>query len=1215
MTLRRFRHFRLFAIGLLFFAVVLPTHASGLVLTTNHQLWDQSPDIVALQQWLNNNGYPVAKTGPGSPKLETLTFGPLTYRALVGFQKAQGLPTTGFLGPLTRAKIAQISALSTNAPTTSVASPASTLIPKNGCPAPMGLSCLPGTSIVQPAAPGNDYTPGFGGGGGDTIPPVISGSPANSSATATSLSGAAVTFANPTATDNVDGTDPVTCSPASGSTFAIGVTTVTCTATDKAGNSSHTSFTVTVSANAPSVSLTAPSNGALLAGSSVALSATASDPTGVATVQFKVDGTNIGSAITSSPYTTTWNSTGVADGSHTLYAVALNNAGKYATSSVSVTVDNTPPTVSLTAPSSGATVSGSSVTLTATASDNVAVASVQFEVDGTDIGAAAKSSPYTTTWNSTGVADGAHTLYAVAEDTAGNYATSSVALSVRNSPPVISAIATSSVSDTSGTITWATDEAATSQINYGPTVAYGFASSSASLVTSHSVALVGLTASSTYHFQIQSTDSLGNTVSSSDETFTTTAPVTFNPSDETANIALSNGNLTATGNNGSSNPQIRSNVGLSSGKVHFEIIVTTMPSENGNLGFGIASASHNMTTKYCGQDTTSLCIYDSGSYYLNGSHTLFSRPFMHQGDVIAIEIDFGAQLIWFKNVTDSSYWNNSSSANPTTDTGGISIAGLTGAPYYIIYDAGDNSDAITLNVGENPLTAPYGLTPSTGFTNWDGSIYNGLYTNFTLAYSDNFAGSSVDAVGPSTPDGKYFMTRGYGLQSSGPSIEFRGTTGSGGDPGYMTDPSHTGYDDANRGVAVGYTNVRQTNGDLTLQARAATAAELNTLQDPVNSPNVDAILSGEGAVKFFPATSSPIIVEARLRFSAHGTTPEGWQPAFWTLSGAPSAYGAHNEWDIFEVDSSSGNALAHSHTCTSRTSCSASDVGTWNNSTAYDGNYHTYTIVLQNGGDVYVYLDGALQFSSSQSANTALLPMYFMIDSWFNTPFDQSSWNASGTSTTSGGSVDVSSIRVWNQIGAPNYQPLQSVSDLQLAYNGTGSIVLPSASALWGDSSVTEYVQCRPMETNEPGTSASSSYQQFPSYVSYNSTTRTISVDFSSASGNAGVIHCMDDAYKITGSTDEPLRFNIYRGPHLTPASPLSAAHGSPYSHDFYNDCDVGIVTPKTINVIGLPAGLTFDGVSAISGTPTSAGTSTLTVSCTNNVGQEAQQTVQLQVN
>jgi hypothetical protein len=80
----------------------------------------------------------------------------------------------------------------------------------------------------------------------DKTPPVIHGVPANIEKEATSLSGAEVTYTNPTATDIVDGTVPVICAPASGSTFAIGETMVKCTATDSHGNSAEATFKVTI---------------------------------------------------------------------------------------------------------------------------------------------------------------------------------------------------------------------------------------------------------------------------------------------------------------------------------------------------------------------------------------------------------------------------------------------------------------------------------------------------------------------------------------------------------------------------------------------------------------------------------------------------------------------------------------------------------------------------------------------------------------------------------------------------------------------------------------------------------------------------------------------------------------------------------------------------------------------------------------------------------
>jgi peptidoglycan hydrolase-like protein with peptidoglycan-binding domain len=183
--------------------------------------------------------------------------------------------------------------------------------------------------------------------------------------------------------------------------------------------------------------------------------------------------------------------------------------------------DTTPPSVSLTAPTNGSLVFGSSVVLTATASDNVAVANVQFKVDGVDIGSAITSSPYTTMWNSSGVSDGSHTLYAVAEDTAGNFATSSISVTVRNSPPVITSMSSGTPTTTSATITWTTDENATSTVNYGKTISYGTASSSSAFTTSHSITLTGLTGGTTYHFQVASADAQGNLATSTDQTFTT----------------------------------------------------------------------------------------------------------------------------------------------------------------------------------------------------------------------------------------------------------------------------------------------------------------------------------------------------------------------------------------------------------------------------------------------------------------------------------------------------------------------------------------------------------------------------------------------------------------------------------------------------------------------------------------------------------------------
>ena len=68
--------------------------------------------------------------------------------------------------------------------------------------------------------------------------------PQNQEVEATSAAGATVTYAAPTATDNLDGDVAVACEPASGATLPLGNTGVTCRAADAAGNVASVSFTV-----------------------------------------------------------------------------------------------------------------------------------------------------------------------------------------------------------------------------------------------------------------------------------------------------------------------------------------------------------------------------------------------------------------------------------------------------------------------------------------------------------------------------------------------------------------------------------------------------------------------------------------------------------------------------------------------------------------------------------------------------------------------------------------------------------------------------------------------------------------------------------------------------------------------------------------------------------------------------------------------------------
>jgi hypothetical protein len=103
--------------------------------------------------------------------------------------------------------------------------------------------------------------------------------------------------------------------------------------------------------------------------------------------------------------------------------------------SATIAGDSVAPTVAVTSPSDGSTVSGT-VTITAAASDNVAVAGVQFMLDGVALGAERTSAPYSVTWNTTASTNTAHTIAATARDAAGNKTTATITVTVSNTTQV-----------------------------------------------------------------------------------------------------------------------------------------------------------------------------------------------------------------------------------------------------------------------------------------------------------------------------------------------------------------------------------------------------------------------------------------------------------------------------------------------------------------------------------------------------------------------------------------------------------------------------------------------------------------------------------------------------------------------------------------------------------------------------------------------------------
>jgi hypothetical protein len=191
----------------------------------------------------------------------------------------------------------------------------------------------------------------------------------------------------------------------------------------------------------PTVSISAPAEGSTVSGT-VTVSASAADNVGVVSVQFQLDGANLGAEDTAAPYTVAWNTTAVPNGAHTLTAVARDAAGNSTTSAgirVIVNVDSTPPTVAITSPTSGSTYSTPTalLTLAGTASDNLAVTQVTWSNSRGGSGTATG----TTSWTASGIVlqAGTNALTVTARDAADNAATATLTVTVDTTLPTLDA--------------------------------------------------------------------------------------------------------------------------------------------------------------------------------------------------------------------------------------------------------------------------------------------------------------------------------------------------------------------------------------------------------------------------------------------------------------------------------------------------------------------------------------------------------------------------------------------------------------------------------------------------------------------------------------------------------------------------------------------------------------------------------------------------------
>lgn len=182
----------------------------------------------------------------------------------------------------------------------------------------------------------------------------------------------------------------------------------------------------------PTVTITTPINGVYVNGSQVGIRANASDDIGVTKVEFYVDEVLLATSL-KSPYGALWNIKALKDGSvHYIKAIAYDTGSHQTKSSIiTVTIDRTMPTVSLTAPQTGSTViTGGIVTVSASASDNVGVERVVLKANATQI-CSDNTVPYSCSWRVPTLSGVTYTISATAIDKAGNSASDTITVTSR----------------------------------------------------------------------------------------------------------------------------------------------------------------------------------------------------------------------------------------------------------------------------------------------------------------------------------------------------------------------------------------------------------------------------------------------------------------------------------------------------------------------------------------------------------------------------------------------------------------------------------------------------------------------------------------------------------------------------------------------------------------------------------------------------------------
>lgn len=209
--------------------------------------------------------------------------------------------------------------------------------------------------------------------------------------------------------------------------------------------------------------------------------------------------------------------------------------------------------------------------------------------------------------------------------------------------------------------------------------------------------------------------------------------VTWDPSNCSTKITLTNGNLTATANASQAANLCRATVSQSSGKYYMEITMGSQAT-SGNDGIGLCKSTTNIlsTTAYLGHDgnpSTSMGTY-GGTGSINGSFGNWSvvAP-MAATNILGIAIDFTNKKAWWWRQSNNT-WNGDvlANQNPSLNVGGLDLGTAhplngfgSGTAFFPALDLETSGDSLTANFGASAYSIASGPGVPTGFLNWDGT--------------------------------------------------------------------------------------------------------------------------------------------------------------------------------------------------------------------------------------------------------------------------------------------------------------------------------------------------------------------------------------------------------------------------------------------------------------------------------------------------------------